>query len=249
MYPTFISGQVLAAEGLSGELKADLLKNTGFFEGEFGFSTVAGNYDGQGISFGILQFNLGQQSLQPLLKEYIRRYPDDFQEIFGPEKANIVIDILEKPLDQQKDWADTISASDKHRLKPEWHKAFMKMGEREENQQIQRDSEKTKEYFDQAVLLAKGLNINSTQGLAFCFDQAVHKWQFEPWNIIRNTVRRSGNTTDKEKLRITLPYVLHKPPGDGHLRRELIYKGSGEYFDRTYDINKYQELSYDNTWK
>ena len=39
------------------------------FEGG-GFDNVAGNFDGQGVSAGILQWNLGQGTLQPLLKKY-----------------------------------------------------------------------------------------------------------------------------------------------------------------------------------
>jgi hypothetical protein len=48
---------------LTDSLKDKLLRNTGFFEGNDGYSTVSGNFDGQGISFGIIQYNFGQGTL------------------------------------------------------------------------------------------------------------------------------------------------------------------------------------------
>jgi hypothetical protein len=40
---------------------------TGSYEGESGWNTISGNSDGQGLSLGLLQQNLGQGTLQPLL--------------------------------------------------------------------------------------------------------------------------------------------------------------------------------------
>jgi len=37
---------------LSNTLKERLFRNTGFFKRNDGYSTVRGNYDGQGVSFG-----------------------------------------------------------------------------------------------------------------------------------------------------------------------------------------------------
>ena len=47
------------------------------------FACVAGDFDGQGISFGALQFNLGQETLQPILAELDRRHPALMEEIFA----------------------------------------------------------------------------------------------------------------------------------------------------------------------
>lgn len=43
------------------------LNITGSFEGSRGFENLTGNFDGQGVSMGLLQQNLGQGSLQPML--------------------------------------------------------------------------------------------------------------------------------------------------------------------------------------
>ena len=38
------------------------------------FSCVTGDFDGQGISFGALQWNFGQGSLQPILERMLRNH-------------------------------------------------------------------------------------------------------------------------------------------------------------------------------
>lgn len=61
------------------------LRITGSFEGS-GFNNVAGNFDGQGISAGVLQWNYGQESLQnKILKPYIDKFGVSALDAFFPE--------------------------------------------------------------------------------------------------------------------------------------------------------------------
>jgi hypothetical protein len=46
------------------------------------FAGLSGDFDGQGLSLGALQWNLGQGSLQPLLKEMGKKHPKILKEIF-----------------------------------------------------------------------------------------------------------------------------------------------------------------------
>lgn len=50
------------------------LNITGSFEGREGWQNITGNFDGQGMSLGLMQQNLGQGSLQPLLIDMYREY-------------------------------------------------------------------------------------------------------------------------------------------------------------------------------
>ncbi|HEU0034191.1 MAG TPA: hypothetical protein VFQ53_26365 [Kofleriaceae bacterium] len=50
-----------------------------------GFYGLSGNFDGQGLSFGLVNWNIGSGSLQPLLKEFLVRFPDRWQACFGAE--------------------------------------------------------------------------------------------------------------------------------------------------------------------
>lgn len=60
---------------------------TGTFETGRGFpecfSGLSGDFDGQGISFGALQWNFGQGSLQPLLGELLRDHREVMESTFG----------------------------------------------------------------------------------------------------------------------------------------------------------------------
>ncbi len=47
------------------------------------FSCLTGDFDRQGISLGVLQWNFGQQSLQPLLKEMDSLHGEALKNIFG----------------------------------------------------------------------------------------------------------------------------------------------------------------------
>lgn len=68
-------------------------KITGRFEGRQGFSNLAGNFDGMGISAGVLQWNLGCGSLQPMLAEmlsmsgYSGSFATEFAELAASSKT------------------------------------------------------------------------------------------------------------------------------------------------------------------
>ncbi len=71
------------------------LNITGSFEGHVGWKNIAGNFDGQGISLGLLQQNLGQGSLQPLLIEMYQSRLDVLESFFSPSKLSSMKGMLE----------------------------------------------------------------------------------------------------------------------------------------------------------
>src|SRR5207253_7842331 len=48
------------------------------------FAGLSGDFDDQGMSFGALQWNIGQGSLQPLLMQMNQNHPDIVGQVFGP---------------------------------------------------------------------------------------------------------------------------------------------------------------------
>ncbi|MGQ7278671.1 hypothetical protein ACT91Q_11935 [Brevibacillus thermoruber] len=237
---------------ISKSLKKKLLLSTGFFEGDDNYSTITGNFDGQGISFGIIQFNFGQGTLQPLLKEYMNNYEAEYKSIFGTAKAatlkKVVFDYSKS---QQINWGNSISdPKNKSRVLAEWRDPFQKMGAKSSNQELQ--IKYAQDYFNRAETFADQFGIISTQGLAFLFDQAVHEWSFsksissiaDKIDEVADQYRRSEGKRmpDEDRLSILLDYVKTT---DGRNRRRAIKNGEGRVHGKDYDIRDF-DLSYDD---
>lgn len=96
------------------------LSITGSFEGS-GYGNVAGNFDGQGLSAGILQWNYGQGSLQnKILNPIIQATGSDYVDSFFPSPVSH--SAIMGPKEAIK-FAKSKMLNGK-RLKPEWQKAW-----------------------------------------------------------------------------------------------------------------------------
>ena len=87
-----------------------ILSLTTFFETgkkiDDAYGIVAGNFDKMGISFGCLQWNLGQQTLQPIFKRYFKySQPDEWK---NNELLVELKDTLKLSLSEQLQWANSI---------------------------------------------------------------------------------------------------------------------------------------------
>ncbi|MCB0321850.1 MAG: hypothetical protein KDD60_13070, partial [Bdellovibrionales bacterium] len=76
------------------------LNITGSFEGTVGWANLANNFDGQGMSLGLLQQNLGQGSLQPLLMSMRQNYPEVLDQEFSLEQKSSLFTMLREWSDQ-----------------------------------------------------------------------------------------------------------------------------------------------------
>src|SRR6266705_6917952 len=68
------------------------------------FAGLSGDFDGQGISFGVLQWNLGQGSLQPMLRKIIKAEPEIVESIFAQNYEELK-SVLAASKSKQMDWA------------------------------------------------------------------------------------------------------------------------------------------------
>ncbi|NTU24450.1 hypothetical protein HPY28_29500 [Brevibacillus sp. HB1.2] len=237
---------------LSKSLKLNLLDSTGFFEGNDGYSSVSGDHDEQGMSFGIIQFNFGQGTLAPLLKDYINENEKDFKDILGSSKAatlkKVVFDYSKS---KQISWGKSITTKGGADISAEWKKPFQKLGEEASMQKLQ--LKHAEGYFDRAESLAEQFGIISTQGVAFLFDHAVQSWRFngshskieDEINDLDREYRNSENGArlpDEDRLSVLLDYIRS---GDESDRRRAIKNGRGKVHGKQYDVDDYG-LSYDD---
>jgi hypothetical protein len=157
-------------------LQSKCLRLTGTFEtdSEDGFGVVAGNFDGQGISFGILQWNLGQGTLQPLLKSLIITNRADMLNIFRGKVVDLDV-MLSQPIQKQISWGDSISAMNrcgsKNQVIEPWKSMFKQLGALPACQEAQ--MKMCKKYFDWADPRMNTYQLNSERGYALLFDIVV----------------------------------------------------------------------------
>src|SRR5215510_3714778 len=92
--PFEIEGELLDDPQFAGltvaERKALAITST-FETGHAGsFFGLSGNFDGQGLSFGLVNWNIGTGSLQPLLRDFAREQPARWAQAFGPHAAQFL---------------------------------------------------------------------------------------------------------------------------------------------------------------
>lgn len=128
-----------ALELLSQPVAHRCLALTGSFETGAGvpecFAGLAGDFDGQGLSLGALQWNLGQGTLQPLLLEMLDRHRPLCQDLFH-EHFPVLVAMLMSPPAEQLTWARSIQDRRFQVLEP-WRGLLKAVGRTPEFQAVQ----------------------------------------------------------------------------------------------------------------
>lgn len=119
-----------AAGSLSVEQAQELsLRITTFFEGgiSMNFCALADDFDGQGTSFGLIQWNFGQNTLGPLLKKMLESDAVAFSACFGPEAKfeDLKAALVTSNQGKQLQWARDLLKKNRS----SWESVFKKLGE------------------------------------------------------------------------------------------------------------------------
>ncbi len=134
------------------------------------FAGLSGDFDGQGISFGALQWNLGQGTLQSLLQEMDRHHPAILKEIFD-EHHPVLRAMLKADREEQLAWARSIQDPRRFVLYDPWRGLFKTLGRREEFQNIQ--VKFSDGLYRSALALCKTYRVRSERAVALMFDIKV----------------------------------------------------------------------------
>jgi hypothetical protein len=127
----------------SAEQKAVAITSTLETGRRGGFSGLSGNFDGQGISFGLVNWNLGSGSLQHLLRDFARDFPARFGAVFGPHAKNF--EALIRPNDTKSLAAQlafairemNVQVGTKWQVREPWKSYFTRLAADTEFQKIQ----------------------------------------------------------------------------------------------------------------
>jgi hypothetical protein len=133
------------------------------------FAALSGDFDGQGLGLGALQWNIGRGTLQPLLARMARDHPAVFDAAFA-DGAAPVRRMLTGSRAEQLAWARSIQ-SPRHVIAEPWAGWLKALGRTAEFQDIQ--VEAVADLFNGAVALARHYGLRSERAVALMFDIKV----------------------------------------------------------------------------
>lgn len=134
------------------------------------FSGLAGHFDGQGISFGALQWNLGQNTLQPLLTDMLNGHRQVCERIFSGTLAELR-KVLNEPVPRQLSWAAALQKAPRYTMREPWRQQFIALGATPEFQALQVRA--AARIYRQARQLCSDYKLWSERAVALMFDICV----------------------------------------------------------------------------
>lgn len=131
------------------------------------FAGLSGDFDGQGISFGVLQWNFGQDSLQPLLKRMCTDYGETARQVFHGNHDRLTA-VLSGSKAEQMAFARSIQDRNRKTINEPWRGMFKALGRTDEFQRIQLEC--VNSLYKAAQKLCADYGLWSERGVALMFD-------------------------------------------------------------------------------
>jgi hypothetical protein len=129
------------------------------------FCSVSGDFDGMGISFGVLQWNVGQGSLQPIFKEMFEKYVDVSQAIFH-EHFDDVKALGSEVVAEQLAFCRSIQV--KGQVRDPWLGMLVTLGRTPECQSVQ--AGQASGVYSRALDYCQEFHLTSERAVALLFD-------------------------------------------------------------------------------
>jgi hypothetical protein len=219
------------------------------------FGITAGNFDGAGLSHGVLQYNLGTGSLQPLWNYLNNNYNQMCRDIFGSyydEWANM----LTLSTSEQIAFGESITLqSNKHRTVEPWNSMFFELGLTEPS--INKQLEMSETWRTPAERWFKQLGLWSRRGYALIFSISIQMGRFLCMNLVLNdfkSIDTTGKTLaqiEEEKLRIIVDRIS-SPANRVTVWQDVVFNRHNAivngYSNQGFDMNTY-DLHYEKALK
>jgi putative peptidoglycan binding protein len=207
------------------------------------FAGITGDFDGMGISFGALQWNLGQGSLQPLLQEFDRANATAINEIFG-SYASELRSVIGAPLQDQLDWARSIQTARFVLVEP-WLGYFKTLGRDPRFIAVQRSA--VTATITRARTLCAALGVTSERALALAFDILTQNGSISPPVMarIRQEIQALPAQLDSQQAEQSKLEIIANRRADAaspkwredvRRRKLAIAQGVGTVHGRFYDL-------------
>lgn len=245
------------------ELKEQALALTALMETSTGYpyayGVSAGNFDGAGMSFGAIQFNIKSDTLQSILKSMFNTYRTVTKTAWHYSSDPTPFNNMDYYVNRASkssfmNWANSISSSsNKHKLKEPYATYMKNMGITKECIALQ--VKHAESYFNQALKYFNDFGLWSRRGFALMFDIAVQSWSIasSTKSLILSDFAKISKTgkTDAQIEQAKLVIIANRR-GDAvssrwrsiwKQRKLAIANGSGTvYGSLKVDTNKYNMI-------
>lgn len=205
---------------------------------------IAGNFDGEGLSLGYLQWCIKQRTLQPLLHRMDREFNSELRVIFGTNYEALHNMLLDTPENQVK-WAYSINTSENSIIEP-WYSQFVTLCNNEHFKTIENDA--VSYTVKQAMIICDKYNLKTVRGFALAFDIVTQNGSISSnaSNIIQAALMENPDISEKNLLNIIAGAVSQTE--DIRSRKIAIVKGQGLVHGSFLNLDANYELS-DNSWR
>lgn len=202
------------------------------------FAGITGDFDGQGLSFGALQWNLGQGSLQPLLNEMLERHPRIVRDIFGTHYTEFVT-VLRATKEEQLEWARSLQ-NNRYQLSEPWHGLLKTLGRHREFQEIELSNAGS--IYERALRWCGDFGLRSERAVALMYDIRVQNGSIS--DTVRAQIMRDFETISADDEAARLVAIANRRSEaankrwveDVRTRKLTIARGEGRVHGRYYDL-------------
>jgi len=219
------------------------------------FAGLSGDFDGQGMSFGVLQWNFGQDSLQPLLKDMVSEHPETMESIFH-EQLGILLAALKSSKEDLMGFVRSIQHPVQHYLYDPWRGMFKTLGRTEEFQETQ--VKYAQSLYQGALGLCTEYKLWSKRAVALMFDIKVQNGsigRLVKAQILSNFGELPQNLSDEEREVEKMKIVANRRAEaaspqwveDVRARKVCIAGGAGTVHGISYDLAEQFGISLERT--
>lgn len=206
--PIKIKGDIYGfAEPVSGEITLQdaqeiALKISEDFEGGK-YQALAGDFDGQGISWGIMQWNIGQGTLAPLWLKMKAKNEAELIKCFGEdeEKYKEFTKAISEDVAAQLLWARSIQ-NNTHVLNSAWKNIFIAIGNVVMFQEVQKD---------EAITLNHSLTMDKIKWLRTIFSEETAKIALRTYVELFDLSNQHKRLTEAVQTKLTNKWDANKP--------------------------------------
>lgn len=134
------------------------------------YDYLAGNWDGSGLSMGVVGFTLRHGDLTRLFAAMKERQPQILQRVFGA-RQNELLSVMSAPMNRQLEWAASIQTG-RYQIAEPWNGLFRGLLRTPEfrHEQLRLATER---FYDPALKAAQIFDVRSERGIALMVDIQV----------------------------------------------------------------------------